>query len=541
MSGFTGTARLVRLAVRRDRVRLLIWVLGTPLLAMALAGSVLGIYDSDQDRLAYATTSAASVVARAFNGPVAGASLGAVVTAESYVTLAILVALLSTFAVVRHTRQNEETGRTELLGSAAVGRYALLTSALLVVIGANLASAALMGLALIGSGLPVAGSMLAAGALGAVGVAFTAVAAVTAQVSGTARGANSLAAATVGVAFALRAAGDVWGDTTSDGQRVVSSWPSWLSPLGWGNQVRAYEENRWWVLLLPAGLLLVGVVVAFVLTNRRDVGAGLLADRRGPATAAPALLGPFGLAWRLHRGTLLGWAIGVAIMGLGMGAVADEVNAMVGENAAAAEVISQLGGGDDLVNAFLAAMLAIFALAIGGYATQAVLRARAEEADGRLEPVLGAAVGRNRWLAGHVLAAVLGALVLIVVAGASTGLGYGLAVGEPATQVAELIAAALVHLPAVLVLAGLVVVLFGQLPRLSVPLSWTVLAAFLLMGQLGAVLELPRPVLNLSPFSHVPAVPATDPTATPLVVLTGVAVALLMIGLVAFRRRDVTT
>ncbi|MGK5518906.1 ABC transporter permease [Micromonospora sp. URMC 107] len=539
MSAFTGTGRLARLVLRRDRVRLAVWVLGTPLLGYALAGSVKGFYPDEAARVGYASTSASSLVARAFNGPIVGTDLGAVVVAETYVTLALLAALLSTFAVVRHTRQNEETGRAELLGASVVGRYALLTAALLVVVTANVAAAVLLAAALAGAGLPLAGSVAAAAAVGGVGVAFTGVAAVTAQLSVTSRGANALAAAAVGIAFLLRAAGDVLGEQTDGGLRVVSAWPSWLSPLGWGNQVRAFGGERWWVLALPVALLVAGVACAYALAERRDIGAGLVAPRRGPATAAPGLLSPAGLAWRLQRGALLGWAVGVAVLGFSMGIAGDEFNAMIEENPAAAEAISAMGGGARLIDAYLAAMLGLFALTIGAYVVQALLRTRGDETDGVLEAVLATAVGRTRWLATQVAAATLGALALVLLGGLTTGLGYGLVAGDPVGRAVELGGAALVRLPALLVVVGVVTALFGLLPRWSVALSWAVLIAFLLLGQLGAVLDLPQAALNLSPYTHVPSAPAVDPAALPLVVLTAVAAALLAAGTAGFRRRDV--
>ncbi|OZV83843.1 anibiotic ABC transporter [Micromonospora echinospora] len=538
MNALTGTGSLVRLVLRRDRVRLAFWVLGTPLLTAALAASVAGIYAGERDRTTYATTAAASLVARAFNGPVAGPSMGAVVFAESYLTLAVLTALLSTFTVVRHTRQNEETGRSELLGASVLGRYAPLTAALLVTVAANLLTAALLALALAGADLPFGGSVATGAAVATVGISFAAVAAVTAQLSGTSRGANALAAAVVGVAFVLRAAGDVLGTATPDGLRVVSAWPAWLSPLGWATQIRPYGGERWWVLLLPTALLVAAIAAAHLLTNRRDLGAGLLATRRGPARAPRGLLSPFGLAWRLQRAALLGWAVGVAVLGFGMGLAADEVENMIGENAAAAEAISQLGGGANLVDAYLTAMIGIFALTIGAYVVQAVLRTRTEETDGTLEALLATAVSRPRWLVGHLATAVLGAVGLMVLAGVTTGLGYATVAGDPVGRVTELTGAALVRTPALLVLAGVVVLFFGLLPRVAVPLSWATLTVFLLFGQLGAVLDLPSAVLDLSPYTHVPALPSAELTVLPLAVLSGVAVVLLAVGVAGFRRRD---
>ncbi len=538
MSAFTGTGRLARLVLRRDRIKLGAWLLGTPLLGFALAGSVIEFYPDEAARLSYADTALTSVVARAFNGPIFNADLGSIVVAEAYLTLTLLAALVSTFAVVRHTRQNEETGRAELLGAAVVGRHALLAAPLLVVVGANVAAALLLGLAFAAAGLPLAGSLAAGGAVGGVGVAFTALAAVAAQLTVTSRGANALAAATVGVAFLLRAAGDVLGER--DGLQLVSAWPSWLSPLGWGNQVRAFGAERWWVLGLPVVLLVGATLAAFGLARRRDLGAGLLSDRRGPARATAGLLSPSGLLWRLHRGSLVGWSVAVVILGVSMGFAADEVNDVIAENPAAAELIAAMGGGvDDLVDAFLAAMLGVFALVIGAYVVQALLRTRADESGGVLEAVLATAVGRVRWLATQVVGAVLGAAVLVLLAGLATGLGYGLAAGDPGRWALHLGGAGLLQLPALLVVTGLVTALLGLVPRWSVSLSWAVLIGFLLLGQLGAALDLPQAVLNLSPYTHVPAVPAVEVTVLPLVLLTAVAGALLVAGLVGFRRRDV--
>jgi ABC-2 type transport system permease protein len=46
-------------------------------------------------------------------------------------------------------------------------------------------------------------------------------------------------------------------------------------------------------------------------------------------------------------------------------------------------------------------------------------------------------------------------------------------------------------------------------------------------------------VLDLSPFEHVPQLPAADFALAPLLWLCAVAAALIAVGLVAFRRRNV--
>ncbi|MCA1671826.1 MAG: anibiotic ABC transporter, partial [Actinobacteria bacterium] len=245
MSAFTGTGALVRLALRRDRIQLPVWLLALTGVQALTVSSVLGLYTDEAQRTTLAIASARSPVSLVFNGIVSGTSVGATVMTQSFLIVAVAAALMSTLCVVRHTRQNEETGRAELIGSAVVGRHAGLTAALLVTVGANVVLALLTALVLIGNELPVTGSLVAGAGVAAVGVAFAAVAAITAQIAQTARAANGMAAATVGVAFLLRAVGDVSGEVTEGGTRNVSAWLSWLSPIGWGQQMRPYDDDNW--------------------------------------------------------------------------------------------------------------------------------------------------------------------------------------------------------------------------------------------------------------------------------------------------------
>ncbi len=538
MTAFTGTGRLVRLALRRDRIQLPLWLIGLMLVQAVTISSIIGLYPEDSDRVALAISSARSPVSLMFNGLVSGASMGATVVAQGFLTVAVGAALMSTLAVVRHTRQNEETGRAELIGAGIVGRHASLTAALLVAIAANVVLAVASGAVLIANDLPVTSSLAAGAEVGGVGITFAAIAAVTAQVAETSRGANGLAAATIGIAFVLRAIGAVSGKVVDGGVTVISAWPTWLSPIGWGEEVRAFGEDNWWVFGL-FGVACVGLVgTAFVLTAHRDFGAGLRTVRPGPAMAARGLLSPLGLAWRLQRGVLLGWVVGVAILGAIFGGVGDEIEEFANDSEQMADYLDQLGGVGQLTDLYFAVSLGLTAVVVAAYATQALLRLRSEEAAGRAEPLLATAVSRTGWMGSHLAVTLFGVALLVVLAGLAAGVTYGVVIGDIGSQAPRLVAAALAYLPAVLVVAGLVVAAFGILPHRAVAIAWTAVALFFLMAQLGPLLDLPQAILDLSPFTHVPAVPATEPTVLPLVVLLAVAAALFVIGLAGFRRRD---
>ncbi|MEE6261875.1 ABC transporter permease [Plantactinospora sonchi] len=538
-NALTGAGRLTRLALRRDRVQLPVWILATTLLAATTHASVRKQFPTEAERITVLRTAVdAPAILMLRNAPT-GTGDGDLMAFQILAFLAVLAGFMSTLAVVRHTRQNEETGRAELLGSTAVGRYAALTAALVVTAGANLVLVGLLTLTLVGNGLPVAGSVAFGLGVGAAGLTFAAVAAIAAQLSQSARTANGIAAASIGIGYLVRGLGDAFGQVHADGYTMTTAWPTWFSPIGWATLVQPYAGNRWWVLALPAALVVAGLGTALALNARRDLGAGLLADRPGPATAARGLLSPLGLAWRLQRGTLLGWAVAVGVFGVTVGSLSGAVEQAFSDSTGAARTLRELGGGSgSLVDAFYAAMLAMVGAMVAGYVVQALLRVRAEESTGRAEPTLATATGRLRWLGGHLVVVLLGAVALLGLAGLATGLVAGLTVGDLGDRTTDLTVAALVQVAPALILGGFVLTVFGLLPRLAVGLGWAGFTLSLVLGQLGELLNLPRAVRDISPFSHVPALPAAELSATPLLLLGAVAVALGGAGLLLFRRRD---
>jgi ABC-2 type transport system permease protein len=203
------------------------------------------------------------------------------------------------------------------------------------------------------------------------------------------------------------------------------------------------------------------------------------------------------------------------------------------------DLLARLGGRAGVTNAFLAAVFGIIGLTIAAYTVQATLRLRAEEASGRLEPLLATHVGRIRWAMSHLVFAVVGTALLLALAGAAGGLSYGGQINDVGHQVARLTGTALAQLPAALVLAGLGVALFGLVPKVSTSLTWAGLIACFVLLELGAILGLSQWIIDVSPFAHIPKFPGAAFTSTPLIVLTAIAVVLAGGGLAAFRRRDI--
>jgi ABC-2 type transport system permease protein len=280
------------------------------------------------------------------------------------------------------------------------------------------------------------------------------------------------------------------------------------------------------------------IAVAIRLSSRRDLGAGVLKPSLGPASAKPGLRSPLALAWRLHRGTMIAWTVGLTVFGVLIGAAAKVGQDLMEDNEQLAEVMKRLGGADSLGDVMLAGGLSFVAIAVAGYAISAALKMRAEEASLRSEPVLATGVSRLGWATSHLVFAVLGPAVVMIAAGLGAGLMRGADVGM-GKGVWGGIGGSLVQLPAIWVLVGLTMAVFGLLPRLSPAIGWAALAICLLLGQVGALLQLDQKVLDVSPFTHIPVVPGGEFNVVPLLVLTGIAAALMAIGFAGFRRRGI--
>jgi ABC-2 type transport system permease protein len=534
-TALTGTGDLARLAVRRDRIGLAASVYVITAAVAGTAWTFRKLYPTAAGRAALAATGGSNPALRFLYGRLSGSSLGSLTTWRYGIWAGIFAALVAIFVVIRHTRSDEEAGRLELVDAAAVGRQAALVAALATAAAPILVVLGLLCAVLPLVGLPAAGSAALALGIGCCGLAFTGITAVAAQLTTSARAARGIALGALGVAFVLRGVGDSAPQTGAAGP----SWLSWVSPLAWIQLARPFAAERWWVLGLPLAVAASGTGLAFALADRRDLGAGLLPDRPGRATASAVLRDPFGLAWRLQRAALAGWAVGYAFLFASCGAAAKGIGQLFGTSTALEHEFTRLGGQAAITNAYLAALMLLAGLAAAGYAVSVILRLRTEETGGQAELVLATATGRIRWAFSHVVVAVAGSALLLAVAGVAAGLGYGVRIGSPGSEAATMAGAALAQLPPVLVLAGVAIAVFGLWPRACVPAAWTALGLVVAIDLFGQVLQLSHWIGDVSPFTHAPRLPGGPVAAAPLLWLCAVALAAGAAGLAGLRRRDI--
>ncbi|GAA1978552.1 ABC transporter [Isoptericola halotolerans] len=535
-STLAGTGHLVRFMLRRDRVRLAVWT-GSLVAFYAYFTFALDTVFADpasqQGRAAVMETPAGIVM----GGPGYGLdhyTTGVAMANEGITWVVLALAIFSILHMVRHTRAEEESSRSELVRAAVVGRHApavaaattLVVAQAVIAVLSALAMAAVGGLAVVDSFAMTVGSALSA-------LVFGGVALVACQVTAHARAATGLSLAVFGVAFAVRAVGDM--------QETGGSALSWLSPIAWAQQTRAFVDLRWWPLLLSVVATVALLWVASVLASRRDFGGGLVADRPGRPEARASLRGPLAMAWLQQRGALLWSCLGLGLLWFATGTLLPQIGTMIGDVIADNPVAQQIFGADpsQLSVSFVGVMILYAALCCAGYAIVMSQRPKEEESSGRGEVVFSHPVSRTRWLGAQAVVAGLGTAVLLAVS--VYAVWFGAVVVDFHDQTfGDYSVVFWTYLPALAVYVGLVLALYGWAPRFT-GAAWALLAYTFVVGMFGSVFEIPDWAYRISPFDWVPEAFSGEVAGGDVAMLWGVALVLGLLGFVGFRRRDLTT
>ncbi|MCA1981929.1 ABC transporter permease [Nocardioides nematodiphilus] len=528
MSSGTGTATgaglLLRHNLRRDRVIVAIVLVLMAVMTYASAASTTTLYQDVADRVSAARAINAQPALRALYGRIMDVhALGEVAMTKMTVTYAAFACALFIALIRRHTRMEEETGRAELVGATAVGRDAAMvaavveSSAVAVVLATLVASMCLLG------GLPVAGSLWFGVIWLGTGLVATGVGAVACQCSASARSCAGIAAGIMGVLFAIRAAGDASSDV---------QWLSWLSPLGWNTQLRAWSQPRPWVAPLYLATSVALLLAAQAMRGRRDLGSGLIAARPGRVDGRRWFASPYALVVRGQLVALTLWSAGCLAMGVLFGLIAPGLQDLL-DSVDVQQVLDHLGG------ALIAAVLSVAGIVVTCFGIMVITHVADDETSGRVELALSTGASRGAWWRAVALAALGGVAWLLVLTGA--GLWAGLRLGgfdHDGGRSWTALVAALAWIPAAWVVVGVALLCHGWGAHRAA-LGWAGLGVCVFLTVAGDLIHLPGWIIRLSPYSSVPAYPADPWRWLPFVLLTLVAVLLAVGAWLRFERRDI--
>ncbi|QQK80078.1 ABC transporter permease [Salicibibacter cibi] len=528
-SSFKKTGSLFRFILRRDRLRIPLWLIGITFFTLMVPLAFVDLYDSQQERDGLAETMAnPAMTAMVGPGDLENYTIGAMTAHQMLLFTALVVGLMSILLVARHTRADEEDGRLEMIRSLPVGRLSNLNATLLVLCATHVLLALITGLGLYALGIEsmdFEGSLLYGTALGATGIFFTGVTAFFAQLSESSRGTIGLSIAVLLVAYLLRAVGDVGNETLS-----------WFSPLNWVTRTEAYASNHWEPLVLMLAVAIVLGVLANYLNAIRDLEAGFFSARPGRRKASPFLQSPIGLAVKLQRTGMIAWAIGILVMGVAYGSVLGDLEAFFEGNEMMEQMLVEEEG-YTLTEQFIPTLMIVMALLATVPPGMAMLKLYGEEKKNRVEHLLGRAVSRTKLMGSYLIISVVNGFVMLSLT--AIGLwGAGDIAMEEGLDFGTIYGGALVYYPAMLVIIGLAVLLIGILPKLSSVIWLYVFYSFIVL-YLGGLFDFPDWVGQLSPYGHIPELPVDEMEWMPISILVIIAVTLMIAGFIGYRRRDI--
>ena len=556
-----GVFPLVKLILRRDRVKLPIWIfaivltaVSMPLAMHATMGSASDLADLQQHMSSgSAILSLISGTFQLING---NAGLGSLTLIKAELFTAVLIAFFVGLLVIRHTRANEESGASEMILSGEVSRKAPLTAAILAAVSSLLIIVVLTALGMYfsvkgisggwGRGAPTVwnGSWLFALEMGGIGLAFTGIAAIAAQLAGTSAGANAIFGGIIGLTYISRGIGDVFTKNLNE----MNIW-SWFSPFGWGEMTRSLTFANWKYLLIFAIMCPIFMVIGYFLLSKRDLGSGILPARKGRSRASKILRSKFGLAWHEQKTIFISWLIGNLVLVAVIGGMSNEIQGIYSGSDIMKGCIASLGGstGSLIVKTMLVGMLTYVAAMTLAFAIQCFAKMRSDESSGRLEILLSTKTSRYFWLAKNVFLTLACSVLMLGLSGFVVAVSANLS-GAPEQNIAGFTFGTMAYFPVMVLAAGIYVLLFGILPRLAGAICWALFSVFLFLQMFLSLfvvwLNLPKDFANFLPLGAFAKIASDSGTALDwqifyVVLISGIL--LFLVGIIFWRQRDIKT
>lgn len=520
-----GYGKYLRFTIKHNLVRYLVWIAVVVFLIAYVGVYYKSMFDTQAKLDEFAAVGATAGMVAMIGKISCMATIGGAVWTKIWMFTALTLGIGMVFQVTKGARADEENGRTELFRSRPFGIHSTLASvvsgALLLCLAIGILTAlASIALKLDPAGAGITGSIIFGLSVAAIGWLGVGIGALTNQLSASASLANSSGSIIIMVFYCMRMIGDMGSNDTL----------TWLSPIGWGEKMEPWAYNRGW-LIIPFMMLTAALIAAaFFIESRRDYGSGVLKDKKGKSEATPLMHRSWGLILHIYKGSIIGWSIGIVIAGLMFGSVANSMLDLFAD----ADVPMLKGSG---IEALMGLLLCFIGLVSVVLPMLIMTGLRSDEAKGLLEAQLSGGISRNRMILERFIVGTAVTALLLVLGGASFGVSYG-AVANDMSQVGKLAIDALIYLPGIMAITSVVVLLFGLIPRATIPVTWFIYGMMYFAVLLSDALKVPQWVLNIMPFIGTPRIPYQDFNASVFGYLAA-AVVFVVIGMIGLRNRDV--
>ncbi|NMA65281.1 MAG: ABC transporter permease [Clostridiaceae bacterium] len=527
---YTNTGKLARFILRRNRIRIPVWIVSIVSFTIMIGAMLPELYPTSIERQMMAETLKNPAVTFMV-GPGYGLDNytdGAMMAHYMLAFTAVTVGIMNILLTARHTREDEEYGRIEMIRSLPAGPLSPLTAAFLILIITNVIIFLTVAFGLYSLGfesIDLGGSLLYGASLGAIGIFFSALTGFFAQLTTNNRSTIGYSFGFLIIAYIARGIGDVENEILS-----------LISPLGLILRTQVYVNNYWWPVLVTVGVSVVLFGLALYLNSVRDLGSGFIPTKPGRSKGSVFLSSPLGLSLRLQRTPIIAWVIGMFILGVSYGSVAGDLEGFVESSELIQQMLPNMKD-FNLTDNYTAMLMTVLSIMGTIPVLMYILKLKFEEKRGRTEHLFSAAVSRNNVIGSYTLTAIVYAVViqLMSILGFWSAAVFAM---DDAISLNTLLKAGFVHLPAIWVMVGLAVLLTGIFPEMT-GLTWLYLGFSFFVMYLGDLIKLPDWMAKLTPFGYTPQVPIEDISFPVLTVLTIIAAGLIIIGFIGYNKRDI--
>src|SRR5699024_1642223 len=453
---------------------------------------------------------------------------GAMYAHEMLLFCGLFAMVVAALHVISHTRKEEELGLTELVRSFQVGRQANALATAIEVLVINVILMVFIAGVLISFGadsITVEGSFLFAASIGAAGLIGAGIALVIAQIMPTSSAATGTTLGIIGVLYILRA--------STDASNVDLSL---LNPMGWTYLTYPFTENNWSPLIYAFIFSLLMVIMAFVLENARDMGAGYLPQREGRGRANKTLLSIPGLFFKLNKATIISWLIAFLFLGAAYGSIYGDMQTFIESNEMVQQMFTQ--SGSTMEESFTGTIMMVLIGLVSILPVVVINKLFAEENRSHLSQIVATKVTRAQLYWSSLGIAIFTGLLSILFAAGSLG-GVAMTAMDSSEELTMnvFLAAGYNFFPAVLFFIGLAALALGWAPKLRIVVYVYLIYSFMI-NYFEGLLDLPDWFLNTAVQSWIPQMPMESFDAFTFAIIIEISIAFMVIGYFGYSSRD---
>lgn len=527
---FYNTSSLIKFILKKEKLKTPIYIITMAMFLVFIVPVFQNILDTSDDM---------TIIVETMKNPAMISTVGPVFVEDSYTVGSIYANYMTVFIglihgawnilfISSHTRKDEELGRLELINSFPVGRLSNLTSTLIVSFLINLLLSLITGIGFyfISSGeMEIKGIIIFGLSLGGFGFLFSLITAFFSQITTTSRGTNTLSFLTLVVVYLLRAIGDV-------SVEVLSL----ISPLGLITRTENFVNDYFW----PLGVLLVEIILiavaSYYFSYNRDLGGGLIKERKGRIEGSKILSGIYTFTFRLLRSQIFIWIVVIMVFSGMYGAVFGDLENYLKSSELIRNMLV-IDSDHSLTDQFISMLMLVMSMISAVPVLIFINRIISEEKNSYSEIILTKPVSKINYLGSFYIISVFSAVVFqLIIAGTFYGIGKNYLEDIPSLQ--TFIISAINYIPPILITLGISVLLIGLIPKFHW-LSYVYLGYTFVVVYLGRLLDFPEILEKITPFGYVSNYPLEEIDKRALIIQLGIFVIMSIIGFVAYRNRDV--